>query len=156
MLLDEVDRELERRGRRFVRYADDCNIYVSSQKAGQRVMALLKRHYDKLHLNILAFATNFRAHYRPPAGGNPSACGKDWSRQRLLLPLVSAFSLPAPQRGRARVMSPCCRPLSKISVGSSNWQMRIFEVTLEPEHGSPTGKPTGPILAVGRMVALAD
>jgi len=33
---------------------------------------------------------------------------------------------------------------------------QLFEVTLEPEHGSPTGKPTGPILAVGRMVALAD
>ena len=33
---------------------------------------------------------------------------------------------------------------------------QLFEVTLEPENGSPTGKPTGPILAVGRMVALAD
>lgn len=52
VLLDEVDRELERRGYRFVRYADDCNVYVRSQKAGQRVMALLKRLYDKLHLKI--------------------------------------------------------------------------------------------------------
>ena len=40
VLLDEVDRELERRGHRFLRYADDCNVYVRSQKAGQRVMAL--------------------------------------------------------------------------------------------------------------------
>lgn len=52
VLLDEVDRELERRGHRFVRYADDCNVYVRSQKAGQRVMVLLKRRYDKLHLKI--------------------------------------------------------------------------------------------------------
>jgi group II intron reverse transcriptase/maturase len=52
VLLDEVDRELERRGHRFVRYADDCNVYVRSQKAGERVMALLKRCYDKLHLKI--------------------------------------------------------------------------------------------------------
>ena len=52
VLLDEVDRELELRGHRFVRYADDCNVYVRSQKAGERVMALLKRRYDKLHLNI--------------------------------------------------------------------------------------------------------
>ena len=52
MLLDEVDRELERRGHRFVRYADDCNVYVRSQKAGERVMALLRRKYDKLHLKI--------------------------------------------------------------------------------------------------------
>jgi RNA-directed DNA polymerase len=52
VLLDEVDRELERLGHRFARYADDCNVYVRSQKAGERVMALLKRHYDKLHLKI--------------------------------------------------------------------------------------------------------
>lgn len=52
VLLDEVDKELERRGHRFARYADDCNVYVRSQKAGERVMALLKRCYDKLRLTI--------------------------------------------------------------------------------------------------------
>jgi RNA-directed DNA polymerase len=39
IVLDELDRELGRRGHRFVRYADDCNIYVRSERAGQRVMA---------------------------------------------------------------------------------------------------------------------
>jgi len=39
LMLDELDRELERRGHRFVRYADDCNIYVGSRRAGERVMA---------------------------------------------------------------------------------------------------------------------
>jgi RNA-directed DNA polymerase len=38
LVLDELDRELGRRGHRFVRYADDCNIYVRSERAGQRVM----------------------------------------------------------------------------------------------------------------------
>jgi len=38
LVLDELDRELEKRGHRFVRYADDCNIYVASARAGQRVM----------------------------------------------------------------------------------------------------------------------
>lgn len=38
--LDEVDRELERRGHCFVRYADDANVYVRSRKAGERVMAI--------------------------------------------------------------------------------------------------------------------
>jgi RNA-directed DNA polymerase len=38
LVLDELDRELERRGHRYVRYADDCNIYVRSERAGQRVM----------------------------------------------------------------------------------------------------------------------
>ena len=38
LVLDELDRELEHRGHRFVRYADDCNIYIRSERAGQRVM----------------------------------------------------------------------------------------------------------------------
>ena len=38
IVLDELDRELQQRGHRFVRYADDCNIYVRSQRAGERVM----------------------------------------------------------------------------------------------------------------------
>ena len=38
LLLDELDRGLERRGHRFARYADDCNVYVRSQRAGERVM----------------------------------------------------------------------------------------------------------------------
>lgn len=42
VVLDELDRELERRGHRFVRYADDCNIYVRSERAGQRVMESIK------------------------------------------------------------------------------------------------------------------
>jgi len=43
LVLDELDRELERRGHRFVRYADDSNIYVRSQRAGQRVMKSVTR-----------------------------------------------------------------------------------------------------------------
>ena len=54
VLLDEVDRELERRGHKFVRYADDSNVYVRSGRAGRRVMAALQRCYSKLHLRINA------------------------------------------------------------------------------------------------------
>jgi RNA-directed DNA polymerase len=43
LMLDVLDRELERRGHRFVRYADDCNIYVRSRRAGERVMASVGR-----------------------------------------------------------------------------------------------------------------
>jgi group II intron reverse transcriptase/maturase len=43
VVLDEFDWELERRGLRFVRYADDCNIYVGSERAGQRVMSSVRR-----------------------------------------------------------------------------------------------------------------
>ena len=52
VLLDEVDRELERRGHAFVRYADDCNVYVRSRRAGERVMGLLRRQYAKLRLKV--------------------------------------------------------------------------------------------------------
>src|SRR5499433_3217720 len=54
LVLDELDRELERRGHRFVRYADDCNIYVRSERAGQRVMESISRfitHKLKLKVN---------------------------------------------------------------------------------------------------------
>src|SRR4029453_1382197 len=47
LVLDELDRELARRGLCFVRYADDCNIYVRSERAGQRVMESVKRFISK-------------------------------------------------------------------------------------------------------------
>lgn len=54
VLLDVVDRELERRGHRFARYADDCNVYVRSKRAAERVMEGLVRLYAKLKLQINA------------------------------------------------------------------------------------------------------
>jgi RNA-directed DNA polymerase len=59
LVLDELDRELERRGHRFVRYADDCNVYVRSEKAGRRVMTSLTRFIEgrlKLQVNTLKSA----------------------------------------------------------------------------------------------------
>src|ERR1700676_1417749 len=53
LVLDELDRELEHRGHRFVRYADDCNIYVRSERAGQRVMESISRFItQKLKLKV--------------------------------------------------------------------------------------------------------
>src|SRR5574337_1477499 len=52
VLLDEVDRELDKRGQRFVRYADDCNVYVRSLRAGERVLGGLRKLYDRLHLRV--------------------------------------------------------------------------------------------------------
>lgn len=52
ILLDEVDKDLEARGHCFVRYADDCNVYVGSVKAGERVMASLRKRYQVLKLRI--------------------------------------------------------------------------------------------------------
>ena len=52
LLLDEVDKELEKRGHTFVRYADDCNVYVRSRRAGERAMELLRQLYTGLRLRI--------------------------------------------------------------------------------------------------------
>jgi group II intron reverse transcriptase/maturase len=52
VLLDQVDRILEQRGHRFVRYADDCNVYVRSPKAGERVLRGLRKLYSRLHLKV--------------------------------------------------------------------------------------------------------
>ncbi len=55
IVLDELDQELARRGHRFVRYADDCNIYVRSERSGQRVMASVVRFIDsRLRLKVNA------------------------------------------------------------------------------------------------------
>lgn len=54
ILLDDLDKELERRGHTFCRYADDCNIYVQSKRAGRRVLSSLTRYLDeelKLEVN---------------------------------------------------------------------------------------------------------
>lgn len=53
ILLDELDKELEQRGHRFCRYADDCNIYVKSKRAGERVMASLEKFlWERLRLKV--------------------------------------------------------------------------------------------------------
>jgi RNA-directed DNA polymerase len=53
VLLDELDKELEKRGHRFCRYADDCNVYVKSQRAGERVMASLETFlWERLRLKV--------------------------------------------------------------------------------------------------------
>lgn len=61
ILLDELDKELEKRGHRFVRYADDCNLYVQSRRSGGRVMASLTRFLEKrlkLKVNVAKSAVD--------------------------------------------------------------------------------------------------
>jgi len=80
LVLDELDRELERRDHRFVRYADDCNVYVRSEKAGHRVMASITRFIeDRLKLQVNAAK---------------SAVARPWDRTFLGFTLVNVPSLP--------------------------------------------------------------
>ena len=83
ILLDDLDKELERRGHKFCRYADDCNIYVGSQRSGERVLASLTEFLRaKLKLKV-----------------NPlkSAVERPWKRKFL------GFSLTAEKASRVRV-----------------------------------------------------
>jgi RNA-directed DNA polymerase len=69
LLLDELDQELEKRGLRFVRWADDCNIYVASKRAGERVMESITKFLSKkLRLRV---------------NEEKSAVGRPWERKFL-------------------------------------------------------------------------
>jgi len=83
ILLDDLDKELERRGHRFCRYADDCNIYVGSQRAGERVMESLTRFLKE----ILKLTVNPKK----------SAVDRPWKRKFL------GFSMTAHRECRVRV-----------------------------------------------------
>jgi RNA-directed DNA polymerase len=83
ILLDDLDKELEKRGHRFCRYADDCNIYVGSRRAGGRVMESLSRFLKE----ILKLAVNPKK----------SAVDRPWNRKFL------GFSMTAHRECRVRV-----------------------------------------------------
>jgi RNA-directed DNA polymerase len=107
LLLDDLDRELERRGHRFCRYADDCNIYVQSQAAGERVLANVTAFLEgtlKLRVNRAksavapAWERKFLG-YRLLAGGRlglaPSSADRCKDRLRRLTRRNRGQALPA-------------------------------------------------------------
>lgn len=104
IMLDDLDKELERRGHRFCRYADDCNVYVRSRHAGERVMETLTRFLEqKLKLKV---------------NREKSAVGRPWERKYLGYSMTShmkALLKVAPQsvkRIRVRI-----KELIRVGVG---------------------------------------
>ena len=80
--LDDLDRELEKRGHRFVRYADDCNIYVRSERAGLRVMESLSRFLEKkLKLKVSAAKSAVTRPFRTSFLGFSFTSGKNPKRR---------------------------------------------------------------------------
>jgi RNA-directed DNA polymerase len=99
LMLDELDRELERRGHCFVRYADDANIYVRTSRAGRRVMKSVTKFLErrlKLKFNK-----------------EKSAVARPWFRKFLGFTLSRgakrAISAPSLQRFKARIRAITCR-----------------------------------------------
>ena len=118
LLLDDLDKELERRGHRFVRYADDCNIYVRSKRAGCRVMASVTKFLGKrLRLKINP-AKSAVAHvkersflgYRLLPGGNLGIAPKSLQRAKDKLRRIT-------QRNRGIPLSRMIREVNSFLTG---------------------------------------
>lgn len=135
VLLDELDQELERRGHRFVRYADDCNIYVRSRRAGERVLEGVERFLRKrlrLVVNREKSAVDrpwkrkflgytFTTHYQPKLKVAPE------SVQRLKARLREAF-----RRGRGRKLATLLAELRPLLLGwMSYYRKSEVRATLE-------------------------
>lgn len=91
IVLDDLDKELERRGHRFCRYADDCNIYVASRRSGERVMGSITRFVeDRLKLKV---------------NRAKSAVGRPWHRKFL------GYSFSWHVQTRIRVAKPSIKRL---------------------------------------------
>ena len=87
LVLDDLDRELERRGHRFARYADDCNIYVKSDRAGHRVMESVSRYITKkLKLKVNREKSKVRRVVRGQFLGFGFILGKNGTVKRKIAP----------------------------------------------------------------------
>lgn len=77
ILLDDLDKELEKRGHKFCRYADDCNIYVQSEEAGKRVMASIREFLEKkLKLKVNEEKSQVARPWKRKFLGYTVTCGK--------------------------------------------------------------------------------
>lgn len=120
ILLDELDQELERRGHRFVRYADDCNLYVRSKRSGERVLNSVERFLkDRLRLTVNRqksavdrpwnrkfLGYTFTPHFRPKLKVAPQSVQRFKARLRELL-----------RRGRGRSLRQLIAELRPKLVG---------------------------------------
>ena len=118
LLLDDLDKELERRGHRFCRYADDCNIYVRTVEAGERVMASVTSFLEdtlKLKVNRAKSAV---AHvgkrkflgYRLLGGGTLGIAPKSIERLKEKIRLIT-------RRNRGRKLSEVVADLNRLTRG---------------------------------------
>lgn len=113
ILLDDLDKELESRGHAFCRYADDCNIYVSSRRAGERVMESVKR-FLKERLKLVVNEAK-------------SAVDRPWKRKFL------GFSVTANEESPLLCVSPQALKRAKARIRQLTWRWKgqSMERTLE-------------------------
>ena len=122
IVLDELDRELERRGHSFCRYADDCNIYVRSRKAGERVMESIVRFIEKrLKLKVNRSKSGVRhcsevkfLGYTILSGGGIRVAGKSIERFKDKVRAIT-------RRNRGVRFEEVIRELNRIIIGWRNY-----------------------------------
>jgi RNA-directed DNA polymerase len=106
VLLDDLDRELERRGHRFVRYADDCNVYVRSRRAGERVRINRDKSAVARPWNRAFLGYSVTMHHQPKLRVAPQSVKRLKAKLRALL-----------RAGRGRSLSRVCQQLSSVLRG---------------------------------------
>ncbi len=135
IVLDELDRELEQRGHRFVRYADDCNVYVRSERSGQRVMASLTQFIErrmrlKVNKNKSAVSRPERRHFvgfslrREPKDGSVEVHLSQRSKSRLDEKIVELTP-----RTWGQSLRDCIRQVNEYFIG---W-IGFFHITNDAE-----------------------
>jgi len=124
ILLDDLDKELERRGHRFCRYADDCNIYVKSKASGEQVMESLIRFLGmrlKLKVNLTKSAVarpwtrkflgySMTTHYKPKLKAAPQTVKRFKAKLREIF-----------RRGRGRNIRRVIAEINAVTVGWVNY-----------------------------------
>jgi hypothetical protein len=130
VVLDEWDRELERRGHRFVRYGDDCNIYVKSRRAGERVMASLGGFItDRLKLKVNEAKSAVDVPRKRKFLGFTFTAGRSPNRRKIAPESLRRFKVRVRQLTRRNWsigMEERIRRLKSYLIGWLAWVFRIL------------------------------
>jgi len=125
VLLTELDRELERRGHRFCRYADDCNIYVRSKRAGERIMASMTHFLEtRLRLKVNTDKSAVDRPWRRSFLGYSVSWHKRQVRLRVAPKSLKAFMTklrPLLKRSRGQSLPTTIRNLNPVLRGWANY-----------------------------------
>ena len=121
MVLDELDKELEARGHRYVRYADDCNIYVRSRRAGERVMESTRRFIEnRLKLKVNAAKSAVDLPENRTFLGFTLTGGRNPNRRKIASESLKRFRVRVRQitrRNRGRSLDEVIRTLRSYLIG---------------------------------------
>ena len=121
VLLDDVDKELERRGHAFVRYADDLNVYVRTQRSGERVMTSLRKLFGKLKLRVNETKSKVARATKSKFLGFSFWVGKGRTIRRRVAPQAIARMKERvrelTRRNAGRSLAQMCKPLGTYLTG---------------------------------------